>query len=307
MKKLDKLNEIADEMFEKIEPSATSWAKIVHRVNMQNTKTKPRISTRRVVVFACALALVFFSGYNIIKNEREKQRQIKTVAAGSDNNSMAVQALAVAKGSIKLSDNVSKGRVGGIWASGSGANFPLIQAEGKYYRLLTNPSSLSDSLLSRNIGEVGLLTDEPALVDSNINIISNIVSEGTNVYAVKNMDGAAVAAKTSDTYRVFQRVSYGGNAIVGNENLISTLGNAKPVALKLSGVGTITDSDSIDTLMHILSRASYLSASSGGNKTLLLEMNNGISLQLLVDDEKLYGCGSWYCPDFFSTFAELIQ
>ena len=30
------------------------------------------------------------------------------------------------------------------------------------------------------------------------------------------------------------------------------------VALKLSGVGTITDSDSIDTLMHILSRASYL-------------------------------------------------
>jgi hypothetical protein len=36
-------------------------------------------------------------------------------------------------------------------------------------------------------------------------------------------------------------------------------------------------------------------------------MNNGISLQLLVDDEKLYGCGSWYCPDFFSTFAELIQ
>ncbi|NLJ65469.1 MAG: hypothetical protein GX337_08855 [Christensenellaceae bacterium] len=307
MKKLDKLNEIADEMFEKIEPSTTSWTEIVSKANMQNAKPKSRINARRVIAFACAFALIFFGGYSIIKNEREKQRQIKTVAAGPDNNAMTTQALAVSKGSIKLSDNVSKGRVGGIWASGSSANFPLIQAEGKYYRMLTSPSSLSESLLSRNIGEVSLFTDEPALVDSNINIISNIVSEGTNVYALKNMEGAAVAAKLDNTYPVFQRVSYGSNAIVGNENLLSTLGNAKPTALKLSGVGTITDSDSIDTLMHILSRASYLGASSGGNNILLLEMNNGISLQLMVDNEKLYGCGSWYCPDFFITFAELIN
>ena len=117
MKKLDKLNEIADEMFEKIEPSTTSWTEIVSKANMQNAKPKSRINARRVIAFACAFALIFFGGYSIIKNEREKQRQIKTVAAGPDNNAMTTQALAVSKGSIKLSDNVSKGRVGGIWAS----------------------------------------------------------------------------------------------------------------------------------------------------------------------------------------------
>ena len=86
MKKLDKLNEIADEMFEKIEPSATSWAKI-NQGKYAKYQNKTKISTRRVVVFACALALVFFSGYNIIKMKGETKAD-KDSRRGSDNNAM---------------------------------------------------------------------------------------------------------------------------------------------------------------------------------------------------------------------------
>ncbi|MDO5022209.1 MAG: hypothetical protein Q4E07_02575 [Eubacteriales bacterium] len=304
MKKLENLPEIADEMLKELEPDSFSWAKIV---NEAAERQKPRrgFSTKRIIAFACSFAIVLFSGLTLYNNFKEDPRQIRTVAAGGKNAPQMV-ALSVPRGSISLSNSKPSQNIG-IWASGNGGNFPLIAAEGRYYRMLTNPTAIPSEMLGRNIGSVGIFTDEPALQNANAQVISNVVPQGSEVYAVSGMDGAVVAANVDGSLRVFQRVSFSGHALVGGENLISTLGNVKPIAMRLSGVGTITDSDKISTLFATLRNADYLSASAPSKpQKLLIEFENKLVLQLYADSDSLYACGSFSCPDFFSEFAQSL-
>ena len=216
-------------------------------------------------------------------------------------------ALDVPQGSISIrSSNNPTWR--SIWMPATGANFPLVAVNGQYYRMLTNPTDIPSGMLGANLGTVERFTSEPALA-GNRGVVSNVVCEGEAVYAVSGMDGAVAAAKVDGKMRAFQRVSFGDHALVGRETLADTLKARSVVALELSGVGTVNDAAAAQRLVGILTaNAQFLRAGgSETNQSLLIQLSNGITLQMAVNGERLIACGTWACPEFFEAFQEALQ
>lgn len=196
-----------------------------------------------------------------------------------------------------------------IWAASNGGSFPLIGIEGKYYRMLTSPASVSSNLLGECLGVIAEFTTEPSLSGTDV-ILSNIASQNGEVYAISGMGNTLVAAQVDGSYRLFQRVSFNGSALRGNEALADTLQIAGHITgMELSDVGTITDAATCETLFATLtSSASYESSGSvNGKQSLLISLDNGLIVQLSVKNDKLSACGTWSCPEFFEAFANAIQ
>lgn len=217
------------------------------------------------------------------------------------------QALDVPAGSLSIRSSSNPG-FRSIWAPASGGNFPLIGVKGRYYRLLTNPTSISGALIGESLGTVDTYTSEPALAGKG-GICSNTVNAGETVYAVSGMNGALVAASVNGQMRVFQRVSFGDSALLGGEGLKDTLRASRVTALELSGVGTIQDAATAQRLADILmNNASFLRAGGGEtNQSLLIQLGSGIVLQMAVNGERVIACGTWACPEFFEAFQEALQ
>lgn len=271
-------------------------------------KTSP---LQRGLAMACMLVVLLGSvvGFPTLigLDVKNKQGAIVTQTGGEGDLSNAqTQALDLPQGSIVISQR-AKPSYRGIWAKASGANFPLVCVEGRYYRLLTNPTGIGSDLLGSELGQVSTYTSEPALQSGGI--VSNTVSEGSKVYAVKGMDGAMVAAEVEGKMRVFQRVSFSGSALVGGEKLADTLKAGKVVAMELTDVGTVTDKNKARELYDILLDKAFL-ARSGASETgssLLIQLDNGLVLQLAVRDESVMACGTWTCPEFFEAFEAAVK
>lgn len=271
---------------------------------------RQRSVLQRSLAMACMLIVLLGSvvGFPTLIGLDVKNKQgIVTTKMGADNLSNAQsQALDLPQGSIVISQR-SAPSYRGIWAAASGANFPLICVEGRYYRLLTNPTSIGSDLLGKELGAVSTFTSEPALASGGV--ISNTVAEGGKVYAVSGMNGAMVAAEVDGKMRVFQRVTFGGNALVGGEKLADTLKASKVVAMELTDVGTVTDAQKARELYEILISNASLSRS-GASETgasLLIQLENGLALQLAVRDESVMACGTWTCPEFFEAFEAAVK
>lgn len=273
-----------------------------------NTR-RQRSMLQRSLAMACMVIVLLGSvvGFpTLIGLDVKNKQNIVTTQMGGDLTNAQSQALDLPQGSIVISQR-SAPSYRGIWAAASGANFPLICVEGRYYRLLTNPTSVGSDLLGNELGAVSTYTSEPALQSGGV--ISNTVQEGGKVYAVSGMSGAMVAAEVDGKMRVFQRVAFGGNALVGGEKLADTLKAGKVVAMELTNVGTVTDAAKAKELYEILiNNASF--SRSGASETgasLLIQMENGLALQMAVRDESVMACGTWTCPEFFEAFEAAVQ
>lgn len=211
----------------------------------------------------------------------------------------------VPRGSLVLSRDAAPAYQG-VWARGSGGNFPLIRLDGRFYRLLNNPADVS-ALTGAALGQVALTTDEPAL-DRGGDTISSVVQAGEDVYALSGMGGGAVAARVKGQMRAFQRVAFAGNALVGGESLRDVL-PAGARALQLSDVGTVSDPAAVSSLMDILlSQSSYQGSQLKETKqALLVQYPNGMVLQLSVSGSSLSACGTWSSPAFFEAFDQAVQ
>jgi len=241
-----------------------------------------------------------------LDQQNQQNQQALNTQRGGDEAPGASVALDIPKGSITISQK-SKPSYRGVWAAASGANFPMVCAEGRYYRLLSNPTGIGSSLLGGQLGTVDTYTTEPAVASGSV--ISNIVQQGTPVYAVNGMKGAMVAAEVNGAMRVFQRVSFGGNALTGGEKLADTLKAGSVVAMELTGVGTVTDAAKAKELYNVLVNNAFM-ARSGASETgssLLIQLSNGLVLQMAVRDESVMACGTWTCPEFFEAFAAAVQ
>lgn len=275
-------------------------------------KTQGRARARRLIpALCCALALLVGGGvYAAFPRGGSAPQEpvlLSSQPAGASQAPGAKLALDVPVGSISIRAS-SNPSYRSLWAPASGGNFPLIGVNGRYYRLLTNPTALTDSMLGDSLGTVDTYTSEPALAVRS-GICSNAVNAGETVYAVRGMSGAAVAARVDGQLRAFQRVSFGDNALVGGETLADTLRAGKAVALELSGVGTINDAETAQRLIGVLTaNASYQRAGSGETaQSLLIQLQNGLTLQMAVNGERLLACGTWACPEFFEAFQEALQ
>ena len=218
--------------------------------------------------------------------------------------------LDVPPGSISLTSGSNTPEYRSIWERGGGGNFPLIGVNGKYYRLMRNPSSIPQNLVGGSIGQVSEYTDEPALADPN-QIVSNAVNQGETVYTVDGMGEALIAASVNGEMRVFQRVSFANNAILGSESLSDTLGiSGKVIGMELTDVGTVSNESTAAELAGILlSSASFTdtAGSQNGNRSLLIQLSNGLFVQMFVKNDTLSACGSWSCPEFFEAFQAAVQ
>lgn len=193
--------------------------------------------------------------------------------------------------------------------AGEGANPPVIGINGRYYRMLNSPLSVSPSLVGSLIAEVQEYTDEPSLA-SVVGVISNVAQTGAPIYELSGISHkTACVAEVDGAMRLFQRVSYASMSITGNEMFEDTLSiNGQVLALELSGVGIIDNEADANELVYLLSEFALYTGSDmpSGNQALTIYLKNGLSLQLQVQDDLLGACGTWACPEFFEEFASRI-
>ncbi len=271
---------------------------------------KPGLTFRRLAPALCALVVLIGAAAFTLPRlgaPRETDANLMNSYPAGQIVTGDKLALDVPQGSITIRTSRNPS-YRSIWAPMSGGNFPLIGVNGRYYRLLTNPTSISSSLLGQTLGTVDNFTSEPALAGKN-GICSNTVAAGETVYAVSGMNGALAAARVNGQMRVFQRVSFGDSALMGSEKLADTLKASSAVAIELSGVGAISDASAVQRLINILtSNASFLRSSGGEtNQSLLIQLQSGLVLQMAVNGERIIACGTWACPEFFDAFQEAMQ
>ena len=107
--------------------------------------------------------------------------------------------------------------------------------------------------------------------------------------------------------RLFQRVSFNGYGRLGRESLEDTLNiSGHVIAMELTGVGTITDAAVCQRLLNTLfDCATYKSNGSiNSRQSLIIELDNGLVVQLAVKSESVAACGVWSCPEFFEEFED---
>lgn len=309
MKRLDQLPEITDKAL----GGLTAGQNL--KLRIQKAAVSPAPARRAVPAWvpalSCALVLVLALGVSVpaLQKPAAPENLITTQAAGQNTVGNEISLLDLNSGSVDISRSASTPDYRSIWAKGSNGNFPLIGVNGQYYRMMTEPGSIAESLLGASLGAVQEFTTEPSLSGTDV-ILSNQAAAGTQVYAVTGMNGAFIAAEVNGVSRVFQRVSFNGSATLGRESLADTLQAASHItSMTLSGVGTITDPAACESLYTTLTtQASYESSGSvSGKQSLHITLDNGLTLQLAVKNDKLSACGTWSCPDFIDAFQAAVQ
>lgn len=313
MKDLRQLPEIVDKGLGGLTAGQDLKYRIVQASKAQAPKRRPARVPAWVPALCCALVLavgVMAALPGLLgtgEPSNDAGMVIHSQRAGDATDAPRMRA-DLPDGSVQLTGASNAPAYRTIWASADSGSFPLIGVNGRYYRMLTTPSSLDGSALGSDLGTVAEFTTEPSLSGTDL-ILSNCVNQGETVYAISGMDGTLVAAQVDGVYRVFQRVSFNGNSVKGSEGLADTLQVSCQVrALELSDVGSITDSATAESLVDTL-LANAVFESSGtisGSQSLLIELNNGITVQMAVQDDKLGACGTWSCPEFFDAFTTAL-
>jgi hypothetical protein len=280
------------------------------RILQPHAAQKRRGLPVRALALACSLIFVLglgAAGLNSLLNRSQDIPPINTLAAGKLPEGTRTTALDVPRGSITLNTSGSTPSYIGVWTGSTGANFPLVRADGRYYRLLQNPTEIDQSMLGQSLGSVSVYTDEPAL-DHSSAVISNAAAAGSAVHTLSGMDGTAVAAQVDGKLRVFQRVSFGGAALIGQESLRHTL-SGQVTGLQLSDVGIVIEQNKVSELMNTLfSTAVYQGpATRATDQALLIQYANGIVLQMAVKGSSLIACGTWSAPDFIAAFEAAVE
>ena len=316
MTRLDRLSEIAEHSLGGLKADTALLARI------RQTAAQERPAARRptwraalawglAVVCLCAgLWLAVPQLLNPLRTEEASSTLLGSKAAGGPAvvvDAPVVQPTDASVGTISVGGSgTGNADYRNLFAAEKSGNFPVLLLDNAAYRMLLSPTSLDRALLGESLGEVSEYTLEPAL--SSGGVVSNIVNAGTAVYAVRDMTGAMVAATVQGNLRVFQRVSFAGKSVLGQETLKDTLAPAQNViAMELTGLGVIDDPDAAQALMQtLLDNATFQSASVGADDTrsLLLALDNGLLMQLMVGQDTVSACGTWSCPEFFEAYAQ---
>ena len=281
-------------------------------LRIERAAAQPPQPRRRKVwapALACAMALVVCVAVTVpMLRQPTQDSLITSQAAGNGVVGNERALLNMGEDSVSIGQNGAAPAYRSIWVKDSGT-FPLIGIQGRYYRMLTTPGDVSDSLLGSSLGTVAEFTTEPSLSGGDV-LLSNAASFGTEVYEISGMGGTLVAAEVDGSMRLFQRVSFNGNALRGSETLGDTLQiGGHIVSMELSDVGVITDADLCGKLLDtLLDCATYESSGTvSGKQSLLIALDNGLTVQLAVRDENLSACGTWSCPEFFEAFEAALQ
>jgi hypothetical protein len=193
--------------------------------------------------------------------------------------------------------------------AGTSAEPPLLVINGRYYRMLNAPAAVSADRLGSVIANIQGHSDALEL-EATAGVLSNIAKPGANVYEVDSLSfKTAVAAEVDGQMRLFQRVGYAANNVIGNEMFEDTLDVVGHVAaLELSGVGFIDDEEMANTLVSQLIEFSAFHSSEipEGEGALTIYLKNDLTLQLMVQGDVYGGCGAWANVEFREAFEAAL-
>ena len=315
MNRLDELKNIADRQLAGLTPTPALKARIRSAAKEQKRAAGAGRLGWLPVLSACAagVAAIYLSVSSLVgappAENLTGNQVIDSRPAGDETPGAARALLDLNDDSLSVGGQREAPAYRSLFAKSSGGNFPLVMVDGKTYRMLKSPSNLKDKYLGDSLGEVGEYTTEPALATSGV--VSNSAAAGVTVYAVKGMSGAMAAAEVDGKTRLYQRVSFAGAGAVGDETLADVLCQADDVsALELSGVGVVDDADKASELMStLLDNAVCQSAGAdfSAKQSLIIKLDNGLSLQLMVQDDAVSACGTWSCPEFFEAFTAAMS
>ena len=302
------------EIIDRTLSSVTADEALKQRIQQAVLNPEPAPARRplsRMLVPALSFALVLVIGAAVglnALNRQDPDQLITSQAAGSPTDLAAEDTGDLGRDSVSITSSVIP-EYRSLWANGQNGNFPLIGVNGSYYRMMSSPSGVSKRLLGDSLGTVAEFTTEPSLSGTDV-ILSNAAYSGTEIYAISGMGGTLVAAEVNGSIRLFQRVSFNGSALQGRETLADTLQIAGHItAMELSDVGIITDSSACEALFALLiDNAVYDSSGTvTARQSLLIELDNGLTVQLAVRNDKLAACGTWSCPEFFEAFEDAVE
>ena len=306
--RLKQLPEMVDRSFASLAADEALKRRIERAVSHPEPARRP---VYRTLVPALSLALVLAvgaaAGIPALMQARQPDKIITSQAAGGLPEQGGHEDGDFGKSRVTVSATEVPG-YRSLW-EGSNGSFPLVGVNGSYYRLMSSPDSVGKSLLGESLGTVSEFTTEPSLSGTDV-ILSNTAALGTEIFAVDGMGGTLVAAEVGGVTRLFQRVSFNGSALQGSETLADTLQLAGHIAsMELSDVGVITDASACETLFAtLLDNASYDSSGSiTARQSLIITLDNGVTVQLAVRNDKLAACGTWSCPEFFEAFEEAME
>lgn len=305
MKRLEELPKMTDRALAGLEATPGLKYRVMEAAKSQAQPVRKRPVLARTAAALAVCAMMIAIVLPPMLNSSDKPL-ISSMPLGSATDSPALLSdNGISGGSLNSARSGSN-----VWSifANEGSFFPMIGVQGRYYRMLAMPASVSSGILGSSLGTVTQYTTEPALAGSD-GVMSNVCPSGTEVYSVKGMNGTFVAANVNGKLRVFQRVSFNGSALVGGDRLSDTLNiSGHVVMLELSGVGSISDRNVCNQLIStLLSSATYESNSSvQPSQTLIITLDNGLMLQLDVKNEKFSACGTWSCPDFFEAYQNAM-
>ena len=309
MKRLEELKPIADEMLAGLHADE----RMKRRVREAALAKTPRRRPARVLVPAVCCAVLAVACVGVLRSTDVRTpgaiARIDTLTAGSEDESAPEGGVRIA-GVLGAGANVRVATQQGdtLFAGGEG-DMPLVALGGGVYRMLSEPSAVSEALRGEAVGAVASFTEEPSLASEEALSagLSNVAAEGSAIYAVSGLDRqTAVAAEVDGALRLFQRVSYAGKG-PGRQTLaeiFSVGGQVKEITL--SGAGTLEGRAADEAIDVLLQNAALVSAdASVRGDSLTVTLDSGLMLQLGVSGNTLYGCGAWSCPEFFEAFEAL--
>ena len=305
---LRELPQAADKALSGLEATPFLKARIDRAIN-EEKQGKVRFAIPKWAPALCCAAIVLVLALAVFPMSSDQHSGIINSAALGDPTPVPANVMTadLNSGSVFISAGSAKPGYRSIWSDVKDGSFPMIGLNGKFYRMLTSPNTVDSELLGAQVATISEFTTEPSLSGTDV-VLSNAASSGSAVYAIQGVnENTLVAAKVNGRMRLFQRVSFNGNALRGAEKLADTLAlSGRVVAMELSGVGTVTDPAACESLLAtLLSCASYESSGSiSSKKALLIEMDNGLVLQLSVKGDNLAACGVWSCPEFFEAFDQ---
>ncbi len=305
------LPEAADKAMGGLEATPFLKARIDRAVN-EKKQGKVRFAIPRWAPAMCCAAVVVVLALTFMPMQQEQPGTL--IDSGMlGNPTAAPQGVLTAdlrSGDVIITSNNAKPGYRSFWAETKDGSFPIIGISGKYYRMLTNPTAVPADMLGDALVRISEFTTEPSLSGTDA-VMSNAASSGAWVYEVAGLSAdTVVAAEVNGRMRLFQRVSFNGNALRGKEKLTDVLAlEGKVIALELTGVGTVTNPDAAQALMAtLLDCAEYESSGSiTTKKALVIELDNGLVLQMNVKGDRLAGCGVWSCPEFFEAFDDMCD
>ena len=311
MNRLEKLPDIASRQLGGLEADAKLLCKI--RLEAAETRERPRMTRALKPVLAVCCALVLCVGAVMtldaddgpvpMLTQESSVMDSRAAGSGAEPTAQPVAAADVPKGSISMSASMKRS-AGSLFAQSTSSSFPLVTLQGATYRMLESPDGISSAMLGDEMGAVSEFNLEPALGSGGV--VSNVIPTGESVYAVGDMDGALVAASVDGSLRVFQRVSYAGNAVIGAETLRDTLCEPDDVAwIAVEGMGRAEGAQAQELMATLLDYADYQSTAFSGSVPMQIGLVNGLTLQLMTGEDSVSACGTWSCPDFFEAFAQM--